>query len=88
MLGVSAGYLGLPVMILGYAIVLAGRLPEVARGLALGAGLLLVSLCLRGLDMAWCADWPRGTHFGWHLLNAVMLAWMIEVWRRWKMSRG
>jgi hypothetical protein len=25
---------------------------------------------------------PLGTHFGWHLLNAVMLGWMIEVYRR------
>jgi len=25
---------------------------------------------------------PMGTHFLWHLLNAAMLGWMIEVYAR------
>jgi hypothetical protein len=25
---------------------------------------------------------PWGTHFLWHIFNAVMLAWMIEDYRR------
>ncbi len=39
-LSASAGYLPVVVLIAGYAVVLARRAPETARGLALGAGLL------------------------------------------------
>jgi hypothetical protein len=37
---------------------------------------------LRTLDEPFCATFPIGTHFLWHLLNALMLGWMIEVYRR------
>ena len=80
-LGVSAGYMPVPVMILAYAVPLRSRHPEVARGLAIGGGLLLVSLTFRSLDMPLCHHVPLGTHFMWHILNAVMLGWMIEVLR-------
>ncbi|ODT58007.1 MULTISPECIES: ceramidase domain-containing protein [Paracoccus] len=81
-LGSSASYAPVPVLIGVYALLLRGRLPQVARGLAIGAGLLVVSLTFRTLDQASCAVLPIGTHFMWHILNAIMLAWMIEVWRR------
>lgn len=81
-LGSSAGYAPVPLLILIYALLLRHRLPRVARGLAVGAGVLILSLTFRTLDQASCAVLPMGTHFLWHILNAVMLAWMIEVWRR------
>ena len=81
-LGVSAGYMPVPVMILAYAIALRSRLPAVARGLTIGGGLLLISLTFRSLDMPLCEEVPFGTHFMWHILNAIMLGWMIEVLRR------
>ena len=81
-LGSSAGYAPVPLLILLYALLLRHRLPRVARGLAVGAGVLILSLTFRTLDQASCAILPMGTHFLWHILNAVMLAWMIEVWRR------
>jgi len=81
-LGSSAGYAPVPLLILVYALLLRHRLPRVARGLAVGAGVLILSLTFRTLDQASCAILPMGTHFLWHILNAVMLAWMIEVWRR------
>lgn len=81
-LGVSAAYMPVPVMILAYAFALRMRLPEVARGLATGGGILLVSLLFRSLDMPMCETVPFGMHFMWHLLNGVMLGWMIEVLRR------
>ena len=81
--GASAGYLPVPLMIAAYALILARRAPATARGLAIGAGLLVLSLTFRSLDMPLCgATGGLGTHFLWHILNAVMLAWMIEVWRR------
>lgn len=40
----------------------------------LGASLLFcASLALRTLDHALCADFSLGTHFAWHLLNALLL---------------
>lgn len=81
-LGSSASYAPVPLLIGLYALLLRRRLPQVARGLAIGAGLLILSLTFRTLDQASCALLPVGTHFLWHILNAIMLAWMIEVWRR------
>ena len=43
---------------------------------------LILSLTFRTLDEPLCGLVPTGTHFVWHILNAVMLGWMIEVWLR------
>ena len=83
----SAGYWPVPLLIAGHAAFLHRRAPGTARGLALGAGLLVVSLVFRSLDAGLCAAWPLGTHPMWHLLNAAMLGWMIEVYRRHRMDR-
>lgn len=79
---VSAMYWPVPMLILAYAGLMARRSPATARGLALGAGILVVSLVFRSLDEAVCGAFPVGTHFLWHVLNGIMLGWMIEVWRR------
>ncbi len=81
-MGGSAGYAPVPLLILGYAIALRHRAPLTARGLAIGAGLLVLSLTARTVDLPFCGSLSLGTHFLWHLLNAVMLGWMIEVWTR------
>ncbi len=81
-LGSSASYAPVPLLILIYAVLLRKRLPDTARGLAIGAGILIVSLTFRTLDQSLCEAVPLGTHFMWHILNAIMLGWMIEVWRR------
>lgn len=78
----SAGYAPVPLLILAYAALLARRAPATAGGLAVGAGVLAVSLVFRTADEAVCAAFPLGTHFLWHLLNAVMLGWMIGVFMR------
>ena len=78
---VSAFYWPLPLLIAGYGVALLGRHPQTGRGLLIGAGLLCVSLVFRSADDTACAALPVGTHFLWHILNALMLAWMIEVWR-------
>jgi aspartyl-tRNA(Asn)/glutamyl-tRNA(Gln) amidotransferase subunit C len=51
------------------------------RGALIGAGLLAVSLVFRTIDQAVC-DVPARTHWVWHLLNGVMLGWMIRVLHR------
>jgi hypothetical protein len=57
-----------------------------ARGFVVGAVILLVSLTARSLDEILCSNWPLGTHFLWHILNAMMLGWMIEAYRRYVSS--
>ncbi|SNS24493.1 ceramidase domain-containing protein [Tropicimonas sediminicola] len=79
---VSAAYWPVPLLIAAYAVALRSRAPATARGLAIGSGVLAVSLAFRSVDEAICAGFPLGTHFLWHLLNAMMLGWMIEVLRR------
>lgn len=78
---VSAGYWPVVLALLLYAALLRRR-RDVARGFVIGAAILTLSLTARSMDMALCDAWPLGTHFLWHLLNAAMLAWMIEVYRR------
>ena len=86
-LGASAGYVPVALLILLYAAFLRGRLPDFARGLAVGGGLLILSLAFRTADEAICAAVPLGTHFMWHLLNGLMLGWMIEVYLRLRLGK-
>lgn len=79
---VSAFYWPVPLLIALTALALRRRHPDTARGLAIGAAILVVSLTFRSMDAAVCAAVPLGTHFMWHLLNGLMLGWMIEVYRR------
>lgn len=81
-LGVSAGYIPVPVLIAIYAALFWRGYPALARGLLIGAGILMVSLTARSLDETLCGALPMGSHFLWHLLNGVMLGWMIEVYLR------
>ncbi len=85
-LGGSAGYAPVPVLIYAYALALRRRAPATARGLAIGATILVVSLTARTLDEPLCGAIPSGTHFLWHVLNAVMLGWMIVVLRRHRLA--
>ena len=81
-LGLTRGYVPVPILILIYAYLLRRKLPDVARGLTIGVGILIASMGARWADEPLCHMHPMGTHFLWHILNAVMLAWMIEVYRR------
>ncbi len=81
-LNISNFYWTVPLLIAGYAPFVMRRHPETARGMLIGAGILTVSITLRSVDLALCEVWPVGTHIFWHTLNAIMLPWMIEVYRR------
>ncbi len=76
---ISAAYWPVPVLIFAYALGLRRRAPATARGLAIGAGILCLSLVLRSVDEPLCDVIPFGTHIWWHILNGIMLGWMIEV---------
>lgn len=75
----SISYLPVALVIGAYAVALRWRDPETGRGLAIGAGLLCLSLGFRTIDQAICPIFPLGTHFLWHLLNGTLLGWMILV---------
>ncbi|GAA3853158.1 ceramidase domain-containing protein [Celeribacter arenosi] len=79
-MGSSAAYAPVPLLIFIYAFLLRHSAPQTARGLAIGAATLCVSIGFRMLDAPICGVFPLGTHFLWHLLNAVMLAHMIRVY--------
>ena len=79
---ISSFYWPLPVLIGTYAVLLRTRHPRLAAGLGIGAGILCLSLFFRSIDELVCAAFPVGTHILWHILNAIMLGWMIEVYRR------
>ncbi|MBV6638766.1 MAG: hypothetical protein KI788_22995 [Mameliella sp.] len=81
-LGGTSSYAPVPFLIAIYAALLRNRAPGTARGLAIGVAILLASMLARTLDEPLCNVIPLGTHFLWHVLNAVMLGWMIEVWTR------
>jgi len=83
---ISAPYWPVVLALLVYARALRGRVPGAARGFAAGAAILSVSLIARSLDSAVCDHLPVGTHFLWHLLNAAMLAMMIDVYRRQRLA--
>lgn len=46
---------------------------QARRGLELAAMIFTVSLALRTVDLAACDTFRLGTHFLWHLLNAIVL---------------
>jgi Ceramidase len=66
----SVGYL--PALVALIVVARAAHGPA-RRGLELAAMIFTISLALRTIDLAACDTFPLGTHFAWHLLNAVVL---------------
>ncbi len=79
---ISNFYWSVPVLLLIYAAVFRNRIPQTARGFVIGAAILSLSITLRSVDEPLCDVFPIGTHIFWHILNGIMLGWMIEVYRR------
>lgn len=84
---ISNFYWTLPLLITLYAIFLRHR-PGIASGFLFGAALLCLSITIRSLDEILCDMIPIGTHFVWHILNGVMLGWMIHVYVRHMLATG
>ncbi|MEL6600705.1 MAG: ceramidase domain-containing protein [Pseudomonadota bacterium] len=78
----SIGYIPVPIGLLIFATILWRQRPEVARGFVIGVVILCASLFARTVDEAFCAAFPIGTHIFWHILNGIMLGWMILVMGR------
>ena len=83
----SSAYGPVPLLILAYAFGLRNRARETAKGLAIGASIVCLSLFFRSIDEPLCNVLPFGTHFLWHILNGLALGWMIEVYRRHMLAR-
>ncbi|OHV15751.1 hypothetical protein BK022_16785 [Methylorubrum extorquens] len=69
----SVDYAPAILALLGVGLALLRRAPGTARSVLATAGIFLVSLTFRTVDVASCARLPLGTHFLWHVLNAVVL---------------
>lgn len=78
-LAISRVYWPVPVLMLIYAWLLRRVAGPTTRGLITAAALLSVSIVFRSLDLIVCGLVPFGTHFIWHLLNALVMAWVLEL---------
>jgi len=67
----SVGYL--PALAALIAVALAAREQGTRQNLGLAALVFAISLAFRTVDIAICPQFPLGTHFVWHVLNAVVL---------------
>jgi hypothetical protein len=85
------GYLPALLGLVGFGVAVRYTAPPDAAGagrrLLLAGAVFAVSLTLRTADGAVCGGFPVGTHFLWHLLNAVVLYLVgLAVVRRWQQT--
>ncbi|MEM8537434.1 MAG: hypothetical protein AAGF56_06190 [Pseudomonadota bacterium] len=84
---ISNFYWTVPLLLCIYAVPLRHR-PGIPAGFLIGAAILTVSITVRSVDEILCASIPHGTHFLWHVVNAIMLGWMIHVYARHMLATG
>ena len=80
--GSSVQYIPVAILIFIYSGLLRKSEPNLSHGLFIGASILCLSIIFRAIDEPFCSILSVGTHFVWHILNAIMLSWMIEILRR------
>lgn len=73
----SEGYLPALALLLGVAAALGYKRHPAAQSLAVTAGIFVLSLTARSIDQTVCGSIPIGTHFLWHILNALVLHRLI-----------
>jgi len=71
--GVLNGSIGYLPALVALIVVARATRGQAGRGLEWAAMIFTVSLALRTIDLAACDTFPLGTHFAWHVLNAVVL---------------
>lgn len=86
-LRISNFYWTVPILLLIYAVYLRDQ-DQIARGFVIGAAIVCISIIVRSVDEILCDAIPMGTHFNWHILNAIMLGWMIHVYTRHMLATG
>lgn len=65
----------------------AGRV-DAGRALVTGALIFAVSLVFRTIDEDVCSAFPLGTHFMWHILNGVLLGYLVVAMDRYGVRRA
>lgn len=76
-LGSSAGYVAGLLALFAIGAYLVARDKPQGRLVCAAGAVFTLSLAFRMADLPLCADWPRGTHFLWHILNAATLALLL-----------
>jgi len=76
--GGSASYLPALLTLALFAVVLVRKGDVFARFFVLASAAFALSLTLRTLDMPLCDAVPFGTHFIWHILNAITLYLVVR----------
>lgn len=75
----STGYVPAALALWGVGLAcLVGRERPAGRSLLAAGAAFALSLFFRTVDPSVCAAWPTGTHFLWHVLNALVLAILME----------
>ncbi len=80
--GSSSGYVPALLAIFIVGILMLGRNRPLASGLIVTGIVFFFSIAFRMADEAFCAALPLGTHFMWHLLNAVVLYRLALIYLR------
>ncbi|MEI2386506.1 ceramidase domain-containing protein [Breoghania sp. JC706] len=78
-LGTSAGYVPALVALYGVGIVALPRNRRIGEGMIMTALMFTLSLVLRTMDGPVCGWFPIGTHFMWHVLNAVVIYMLLRL---------
>ncbi len=60
-------------ILFGFGIVLSLQAKPVGRSLIISGFIFLISLTFRAIDHDVCNVFPTGTHFFWHIFNAILL---------------
>ncbi|MBV6659092.1 MAG: ceramidase domain-containing protein [Devosiaceae bacterium] len=74
----SASYVPPLIVLVAIALGLAAQRSTYAWYFLAASGVFVVSLTLRTIDPTVCDAIPIGTHFGWHVLNAVTLYLIVR----------
>jgi len=78
---------GLALIARGHGRDLAARRRRAGQALLVAACAFVVSLAFRTVDIAFCDASPVGTHFVWHMLNAVVLFILVGAAMRFGLGR-
>lgn len=75
----SAGYAGFLIGLFGVALAARGRGDAVTgKRIAVAGFVFALSLTFRSLDFVLCGALPFGLHWGWHLLNGLLLYLLLR----------